>query len=151
MNMAMNTDDESYVCDLEFAFEQPLASRSAKCEFAFARGNLWHPTVQAGVHALGGNCWHGIGSTVQVYPYNGRQALARKYDYTRITVGKECRIMPRLAENKQFSHGNYAMFSGLKCGIMPCVPPRTTHCFNFVTCLFDFTLSVFFTSIRFIW
>ena len=38
--VAMNTNDESYVCDLRFAFEQPLASRSAKREFAFAGGNL---------------------------------------------------------------------------------------------------------------
>jgi len=44
-------------------FEQPLASRSAKREFAFVGGNLWHPTVQAGVRAPGGNCWHGIAST----------------------------------------------------------------------------------------
>jgi len=44
-------------------YEQPLASRSAKREFAFAGGNLWHPTVQAGVRPLGGNCWHGIAST----------------------------------------------------------------------------------------
>jgi len=44
-------------------FEQPLASRSAKREFAFAGGNLWHPTVQAGVRAPWGNCWHGIAST----------------------------------------------------------------------------------------
>jgi len=58
----MNTNDESYVCDLRCAFELPLASRSAKREFAFAGGNLWHPTVQ-GVRALGGNCWDGIEST----------------------------------------------------------------------------------------
>ena len=29
----MNTNDESYGCDLEFAFEQTLASRSAKREW----------------------------------------------------------------------------------------------------------------------
>jgi len=52
----MNTNDESYVCD----FDQPLASRSAKREFA--GGNLWHPTVQAGVGAPGGNCSLGIAS-----------------------------------------------------------------------------------------
>jgi len=40
--------------------EQLLASRSAKCEFAFAGDNLWHPTVQTWVRTLGGNCWHGI-------------------------------------------------------------------------------------------
>ena len=61
--LAVNTNDESYVCDLSFTFEQPLASHSAKCEFSFAGGNLWHPTVQAGVHVPRGNCWHGIGST----------------------------------------------------------------------------------------
>jgi len=44
-------------------FEQPLASRSAKREFAFAEGNLMNPTVQAGVRAPWGNCWHGIAST----------------------------------------------------------------------------------------
>jgi len=38
--LAMNTNDESFVCDLRFAFEQPLASRSAKREFAFAGDNL---------------------------------------------------------------------------------------------------------------
>jgi len=54
--LAMNTNDENYVCDLRFAFEQPLASRSAKHEFVFAGGNFWHPTVQPGVHALGCNC-----------------------------------------------------------------------------------------------
>jgi len=37
---AMNTNDKRYVCDLRFAFEQPLASRSAKREFAFAGSNL---------------------------------------------------------------------------------------------------------------
>jgi len=42
-------------------FEQPLAPRSAKGEFAFAGGNLWHPTVQAGVRAPGG--WNGFAST----------------------------------------------------------------------------------------
>ena len=53
-------------------FEQPLASLSAKREFAFAGGNLWHPTVQAGVRALGGNRWHGIANRVtqkDVYPW----------------------------------------------------------------------------------
>ena len=44
-------------------FERPLASRSAKREFAFAGGNLWNPIVQAGVRDPGGNCWHGIAST----------------------------------------------------------------------------------------
>ena len=44
-------------------FERPLASRSAKREFAFAGGNLWDPTVQAGIRTPGGNCWHGIAST----------------------------------------------------------------------------------------
>ena len=43
-------------CDLEFAYEQPLASHSAIREFAFAGGNLWHPTVKTGVRTLGGNC-----------------------------------------------------------------------------------------------
>jgi len=84
----MNTNDESYVCDLRFAFEQPLASRSAKLEFAFAGGNLWHPTVQAGVRTPGGNCWHGIGSTsmlvhrqasvgkkVRLYSYHGMEGV----------------------------------------------------------------------------
>ena len=33
------------------------------CQYAFAGGNLWHPTVQAEGHALGGICWRGIGST----------------------------------------------------------------------------------------
>jgi len=59
----MNTNDESFVCDLRFAFEQPLASRSAKREFAFAGDNLWHPAMQGGVRAPGGNCWNGIEST----------------------------------------------------------------------------------------
>jgi len=44
-------------------FDQPLSSSFAKHEFAFSGGNLWHPTVQAGVRAPGGNCWHGIAST----------------------------------------------------------------------------------------
>jgi len=35
---ATTTNDKSYVCDLSFAFEQPLASRFAKREFAFAGG-----------------------------------------------------------------------------------------------------------------
>jgi len=74
----MNTNGESYVFDLEFAFEQPLASCSAKCKFVFVGGNLWHPTVQAGVCAPGGNCQHGIRSTI--ISYTGRQALARKYN-----------------------------------------------------------------------
>jgi len=43
-----------------WGFEQPLASCSAKREFEFAEGNLWHPTVQAGVRSPGGNCWHGM-------------------------------------------------------------------------------------------
>jgi len=57
----MNTNDVSYVCDLRFW--APLSSSSGKREFAFIGGNLWHPTVQAGVRTLGGNCWHGIAST----------------------------------------------------------------------------------------
>jgi len=35
-------------------FERPLAFRSAKREFAFAGGNLWHTTVQPGVRTPGG-------------------------------------------------------------------------------------------------
>jgi len=108
-HLAMNTNDESYICHLRFAFEQPLASRSAKLawlwipmmsyichlrfafeqtlasrsakrEFAFTGGNLWHPTVQ-GVHAPGGNCWDGTESTsLCIY----RQAsVGKKYDFTR--------------------------------------------------------------------
>jgi len=57
----MNTIDKSYVCDLRFWATSGI--RSAKPEFAFAGGNLWHPTVQAGVRAPGRNCWHGIAST----------------------------------------------------------------------------------------
>jgi len=50
-------------------FEQPLAPRSAKRQFAFAGGNCWHSTVQAGVRALGRNWWHGIASTsILVHP-----------------------------------------------------------------------------------
>jgi len=56
----MNTSDEGYVCDLRFWSTSGIPS--AKCEFAFAGGNLWHPTVQPGVRAPGGNCWHGIAS-----------------------------------------------------------------------------------------
>jgi len=63
----MNTSDEGYVCD----FDQPLASLSAKREFAFAGGNLWHPTLQPEVRAPGGNCWHGIASTSIRVPRNG--------------------------------------------------------------------------------
>jgi len=71
------------------AFEQPLASGSAKREFTFAGGNLWHPAVQAGVRAPGGNCWHGIESTS--ISYTPRQAFARKYDYICTTVEKTLR------------------------------------------------------------
>ena len=43
------------LCDLEFAFEQPLASRSATRKFAFAGDNLWNPAVQTGAPTPGGN------------------------------------------------------------------------------------------------
>jgi len=36
------------LCDLEFAFEQPLASRSATRELAFTGVNLWEPAVETG-------------------------------------------------------------------------------------------------------
>jgi len=36
----MNTNDESYICDLRFAFEQPLASRSAELTW------LWIPMMK---------------------------------------------------------------------------------------------------------
>ena len=57
-------------------FEQPLESCSVKRKFAFAGGNLWKPTVQAGVRALGATA--GMGLQVRVFLYTGRQALAWK-------------------------------------------------------------------------
>ena len=65
------------LCDLEFASEQPLASRSATREFAFARGNLWHPAVQTGVRTPGGNCWHGFRST---HIHTGRESVKRLHE-----------------------------------------------------------------------
>jgi len=67
-------------------FEQPLASRSAKREFAFAGDNLWNPTVQQEFALRVATA--GMGLQVRVYSYTGRQALARKYEYTRTPVGK---------------------------------------------------------------
>jgi len=60
-------------------FEQLLASRSGKREFAFAGGNLWHPTVQQEFALRDATA--GMGLQVQVYSYTGRQALAWKYEY----------------------------------------------------------------------
>jgi len=59
-------------------FEQPLVSRSAKREFAFAGGNVWNPTVQA-VRAPGGICWHGIASTSISYP--GMERVKNAWSY----------------------------------------------------------------------
>ena len=58
-------------CDLECAFEQPMASRSATHEFAFAEGNLWHTAVKT-VRTPVGNCWHGIRNT-HIYVHRERK------------------------------------------------------------------------------
>jgi len=77
---------ESYICDLRFAFEQPLASCSAKREFAFAGGNLWHPLCKQEFAVQ--EATPGMELEVWVYSYTSRHVLARKYDYTHTTVGK---------------------------------------------------------------
>ena len=61
------------------------------CQTRVAGGNRWHPTVQAGFCAPRGNCWYGIESTSILY--TGRQALAKKYDYTHTTVGKVLKLV----------------------------------------------------------
>ena len=76
---AMNTNDESYVCDLS----KPLASRPAKREFAFAGGNLWHPTVQAGVRAPGATA--GMGLQVQALAWKYRVSRTPEWNVLRVT------------------------------------------------------------------
>jgi len=70
------------LCDLEFAFEQPLASVFTKCELVFAGGNLWHTAVHTGVRTLGGSCWRRIGSTnifVHQQATNGKKVWINSY------------------------------------------------------------------------
>jgi len=52
----------AFDCKLDFAFEQSLASRSAKRVTRSPRSNLWHPAVRTGARTPGGNCWQRIGN-----------------------------------------------------------------------------------------
>jgi len=52
----------AFICnyELEFAFEQPLASLSARSKFAFAWIQSLAPAVGTDGRTLGCNCWHGM-------------------------------------------------------------------------------------------
>jgi len=70
----MNTNDESYICDLRFW----ATSGITLCQTRVRVG--WRQSLEPHcVSRSSGNCWHGIASTSILVP--GRQALACKYVY----------------------------------------------------------------------
>jgi len=61
---------------LEFAFEQPLASRPAKRVTRSPRSNLWHPLLEQEFTLREETV--GKGLEVRIYLYTDRQPIERK-------------------------------------------------------------------------